>query len=137
MDPARDKQFLELAMELSGQSVEPVPCAAVLVAQDGQIIAKEYNSQRTDGAVASHAEMKAIAVANRQLGRKLTGVTAYGNCEPCTMCLTALIFSGVDRIVFLKRLNDYVSPERKINIDCFEFVERFPNPPKIEQISLT
>lgn len=97
-------------------------------------MASNFNTQRLDNATASHAEMKSIAEANAKLGRKLTGLTAYGNCEPCTMCLTALIFAGVDRIVFSARLNDLVEPERRIDIDCFEFVKHFPHQPKIEQI---
>ncbi len=80
--------------------------------------------------------MKAIASANAHLGRKLDGITAYGNCEPCTMCLTALIFAGVKRIVFSHRLNDFVSENKKIDIDCFDFVKRFPNTPLIEQIQI-
>jgi tRNA(Arg) A34 adenosine deaminase TadA len=80
--------------------------------------------------------MKAIAQANKQIGRKLTGVTAYGNCEPCTMCLTALIFAGVERVVFVDRMNDFAGPGEIIDIDCFEFVQRFPHYPKLEQIKL-
>lgn len=50
--------------------------------------------------------------------------------------LTALIFAKVDRIVFAKRLNDFVTDERKIDIDCFEFVTKFPYRPKVEMITL-
>jgi tRNA(Arg) A34 adenosine deaminase TadA len=129
-----DRKYLEQAKLLAESSDEPVKCACVLVSGDGNIVASAFNSQRTDGLVASHAEMKAIALANSKLGRKLNGITAYGNCEPCTMCLTALIFAGVDRIVFTHRLNDFVSDDKKIEIDCFDFVTRFPNPPLIEQV---
>jgi len=127
-----DKYYLKKATALAKQSAEPVKCASILVDTCGEIIAQAFNTQRTDNLTASHAEMKAIAEANKKLGRKLTGITAYGNCEPCTMCLTALIFAKVERIVFAKRLNDFVSEDQKINIDCFEFVKKFPHQPKIE-----
>lgn len=132
-----DKMHLEHASVLADESTEPVKCASILVDTTGQVIASSFNSQRTDNLVASHAEMKAIAQANRSIGRKLNGITAYGNCEPCTMCLTALIFAGVDRIVFSNRLNDLVEEDQKIDIDCFEFVNRFPYTPKIELVKLT
>lgn len=131
-----DKDYLQVAVDLANTSDEPVKCAAVLVDPDGQIVAKAYNSQRTDGLTASHAEMKAIAAANKLLGRKLTGLTAYGNCEPCTMCLTALIFAGVNRIVFANRLNDMVPKDKQITIDCFSFVKQFPYQPLIEQVEI-
>ncbi len=127
-----DKDYLHLAVFLAEKSEEPVKCASVLVAKDGQILAQTFNTQRSDDLTAAHAEMKAIAEANKLIGRKLKGVTAYGNCEPCTMCLTALIFAGVDRIVFASRLNEFVSEAQRINIDCFEFVKKFPYQPRIE-----
>jgi len=129
-----DKEYLSLAIDLAKKSTEPLGCGSILVNKKSKIIASNFNSQRADNLIASHAEMKSIAEANKKIGRKLTGVTAYGNCEPCTMCLTALIFAGVGRIVFANRLNDLVEPEQRIDIDCFEFVKSFPNQPKIEHI---
>lgn len=131
-----DMMYLKQAIGLSDDSDEPVKCASILVDASGSVIASAYNSQRADNLVASHAEMKTIAIANKALGRKLNGITAYGNCEPCTMCLTALIFAGVDRIVFSSRLNDLVEEENKIDVDCFEFVKKFPYQPKVELINL-
>jgi guanine deaminase len=132
-----DEKYLREATELALKSDEPVGCGSILVDITGSVVAKAFNSQRTDNLTASHAEMKAIAMANKILGRKLSGVTAYGNCEPCTMCLTALIFAGVDRIVFASRLNDLVDDGGQIDIDCFEFVKKFPYQPKIELLKLS
>lgn len=129
-----DKKYLELTRVLALKSREPTGCGSLLVDRVGKVIASNFNSQRADNLTASHAEMKSIAEANKKVGRKLKGFTAYGNCEPCTMCLTALIFAGVDRIVFSSRLNDLVGPTKQIHIDCFEFVKSFPYQPKIEYI---
>lgn len=131
-----DRKYLETAIALAKESKEPVGCGSVLVDGDGNIVASAYNSQREDNLTASHAEMKAIAQANKLVGRKLTGLTAYGNCEPCTMCLTALIFAGVDRVVFANRLNDLVDDPKKIDIDCFEFVKKFPHYPIVECLEI-
>jgi tRNA(Arg) A34 adenosine deaminase TadA len=126
-----DQDYLQQAIKLANQSKEPIGCGSLLVDASGQVIASAYNTQREDGLVASHAEMKSIAIANKVMGRKLSGITVYGNCEPCTMCLTALIFAGVDRIVFAQRLNDLVSENQQISVDCFEFVKNFPYQPKL------
>jgi tRNA(Arg) A34 adenosine deaminase TadA len=132
-----DQDYLKQAIMLAEQSDEPVKCASILVDENGEVIASTYNSQRDDNLTAAHAEMKAIAEANKFLGRKLRGVTVYGSCEPCTMCLTALIFAGVDRVVFASRLNDLVTEEQRIDIDCFDFVMKFPAYPKIEHIRVS
>lgn len=131
-----DRDYLEQAIRLANKSKEPVGCGSILVDESGEILASNFNTQRADNLTASHAEMKSIADANKKVGRILKGVTAYGNCEPCTMCLTALIFAGVDRIVFASRLNDLVDPAQRIDIDCFEFIKKFPNQPKIEHMML-
>lgn len=131
-----DKKYLDLAAAVALESQEPLGCGSVLVNKEGEVVVSSFNSQRADNLTASHAEMKSIAEANRKMGRKLKGITAYGNCEPCTMCLTALIFAGVDRIVFAERLNNLVEPEQQIDIDCFEFVKHFPFQPIIEHVRL-
>lgn len=132
-----DRFYLKKALKLAEESGEPVKCASILVSKSGKVLVETINTQRQDGLTASHAEMKAIAAANQQLGRKLTGVTAYGNCEPCTMCLTALIFADVERVVFVSRMNDFAGPDEAIDIDCFEFVQKFPHYPKLEQLSVS
>lgn len=126
-----DQYYLQLASKLAEKSKEPIKCACLLVNKNGDIISQEFNSQRTDNLTIAHAEIKSITKANKLVGRKLTGLTAYGNCEPCTMCLTALIFAGVDKIVFSKKLNDLVKTDKRISIDCFEFVKNFPHQPEI------
>lgn len=132
-----DDDYLQKAVELAAKSDEPIKCGVVLVGSDGHSIAETYNSQRRDMRTAHHAEMKAIALANQKLGRKLPGVTAFCSCEPCTMCLTAFIFAGVERIVFAHRLNDLVRQEQTIDIDCFEFVKKFPRFPRLEHRPVT
>lgn len=132
-----DQTYLKRACQLAEESTEPLKCGVVLVDADGRVIAEAYNSQRADKLTAAHAEMKAIAIANAKIGRKLTGLTAYGSCEPCPMCLTALIFAAVDRIVFVERLNNLVDNTKRINIKSEDFVTCFPTAPTIEQVSLT
>lgn len=130
-----DKKYVDRAIALAKKSTEPVRCGAVFVDVNGTVIAEAYNTQRPDKRTANHAEMKALAAANQIMGRTLAGVTVYTNCEPCTMCLTALIFARVDRIVFVNRVNDIIPEEYKIDIDCFDFIGKFPSPypTKLEQ----
>jgi tRNA(adenine34) deaminase len=133
-----DQDYLRRAVELKTTSAEPVKCAVVMV-KGGDVVAETINSQRTDGIAISHAEIKAIAVANKRLGeRKLHGVTAYCSCEPCAMCLSALANAQVDRIVFDERMIDIAPDDPLSKLDAEAFVNRyFRRPPKLSRIKLT
>ena len=131
-----DKVYLQRAIDLADQSSEPSGCGAVIVL-DGKVIANEYNSQRTDNIAVYHAEIKAIIAANKALGtRKLTGATAYCSCEPCSMCLTALSYAKVERIVFHKTMKDLSPDDPQALLDSYDFVKGLNFTPKLEQISL-
>lgn len=134
--PVKDRDYLKLAIEMAQQSEEPLKCAAILVDGSGNIIASAYNSQRADGKTAAHAEMKAIAMANEKFGRTLPLVTAYVTCEPCPMCMTAIIYAAVERVVFAYRNDELEPPERRINLDCYDFISRFPNKPTLVHITM-
>jgi tRNA(Arg) A34 adenosine deaminase TadA len=47
-----------------------------------------------------HAEMTALMMAERRLGRySLAGCEIFASCDPCAMCLGAVLWSGVRRMV--------------------------------------
>lgn len=52
------------------------------------------------------------------------------------MCLTALIFAQVERVVLATRLNELNTDDKQIDIDCFEFVKKFPTQLKLEHFEL-
>ena len=48
-----------------------------------------------------HAEMVALSQATQQLGRKdLSGCTLISTLQPCEMCLAAMRFAGIQRVIF-------------------------------------
>ena len=51
--------------------------------------------------VTAHAEMLAITSASNYIGGKyLLGCTIYVTLEPCAMCMTALKYSQIKRVVY-------------------------------------
>lgn len=129
-----DNEYLRRAIELANQSAEPAGCGAVIVLND-EVIAAEYNSQRADNIAVHHAEIKAIITANKKLGsRKLTGATAYCSCEPCAMCLTALSYAKVERIVFHKTMFDLAPDDPQSQLDPYAFADGLNFVPKLQQI---
>lgn len=132
---AHDRRYLQKAVTLSQQSPEPTGCGVVIV-RDGEILAETYNSQRADNIAVHHAEIKAIIAANQKTGsRKLKNATAYCSCEPCAMCLTALSYAKIARIVFHKRMFDLFPDDPQSQLDPYEYAKGLNFSPKIEQLN--
>lgn len=131
-----DNEYLKQAIELSKRSTEATGCGVIIISGD-EVLAAEYNSQRADNIAVHHAEIKAIIAANKKTGqRKLSGATAYCSCEPCAMCLTALSYAKVERIVFNKFMKDLFPDDPQSQLDPFEYAKTLNFVPQIEQINL-
>ena len=114
-----DKEYIELAIEEAKRSTEPLRCGVVIV-RDSQIVAKAFNSQRADKNATAHAEIKAIAQASKKLGSKnLESCVVYATCEPCTMCLSAMVFAKVKKLVYGVSLKDFYPLRIDLDIDTF------------------
>ena len=100
---AADEDFMRLAL-LEAQKayeLEEVPIGAVLVDEQGQVVASGHNMREIWHDATAHAEMIAIQEACRKLGRwRLSGLTLYVTIEPCPMCAGAIVMSRVDRVVY-------------------------------------
>ena len=80
---------------------DEVPVGAVLVAQDGTVLAKAHNQTIALCDPTAHAEILALRAASRALGNyRLPNTTLYVTIEPCIMCMGALLHARVARIVF-------------------------------------
>lgn len=80
---------------------EEVPIGAVLVDEDGTIVARGHNMRELWHDATAHAELIVIQQACRELGRwRLSGLTLYVTIEPCPMCAGAIVMSRVERVVY-------------------------------------
>ena len=96
-----DHYFMRKAFEEAefAFAADEVPVGAVIVI-DQRIIARAHNLTERLTDVTAHAEMQAITSAANFLGGKyLKGCTLYVTLEPCIMCMGALYWSQLDRIV--------------------------------------
>ena len=98
----QDEAFMEIALEearLAG-SAGDVPVGAILVDQQGCILARGRNTREIAGTALGHAEINAVADGCAALGGwRLSGCTLYVTLEPCPMCAGALMHARVSRIV--------------------------------------
>jgi guanine deaminase len=98
-----DKIFLQQTVELAMENVRlgnGGPFAAIVVKQN-RIIARGTNVVTSSNDPTAHAEIVAIRNACRTLNSfQLDDCTLYSSCEPCPMCLGAVYWSRVKRLVF-------------------------------------
>ncbi len=98
-----DLFFMMLAYDqaLKAYKIDEVPIGAVLVNDQGNIIAKSYNQMEKKQSQLAHAELQVLAKSLKKMKNwRLSGTTLYVTVQPCLMCLGALYLSRVDRIVY-------------------------------------
>lgn len=103
-----DIKYMRMAVEKAREGVSKgqTPFGAIIV-KKGQVLVCEHNTVWKDCDITAHAEMRAVRRACRKLNTiDLTGATLYSTCEPCPMCLGAIHWAGVSRVVFGCRIRD-------------------------------
>ncbi|MEZ5933728.1 MAG: nucleoside deaminase [Alphaproteobacteria bacterium] len=127
-----DSDYMRRAIHLAERSVERGggPFGAVIVL-GGDIVAESSNSVTEDLDPTAHAEVMAIRRACKALDRfSLEGGVIYSSCEPCPMCLGAIYWARLDRLVYANDRNDAAL----IGFDDRHIYEQLAKP--IEQQSL-
>ncbi|HED36110.1 MAG TPA: nucleoside deaminase [Gammaproteobacteria bacterium] len=98
----QDQQFLQQAIELAIRSAsqEGGPFGAVIV-KDGKIIGRGHNQVTETCDPSAHAEIIAIRDACKTINEyQLTECTLYASCEPCPMCMSAIYWARIPRLVY-------------------------------------
>jgi len=76
------------------------PFGAVVV-RNGEIIASVGNCVTSTNDPTAHAEVVAIREACKVLNTfDLTGCEIYASCEPCPMCLGAIMWARIDKLYY-------------------------------------
>ena len=78
-----------------------VPIGAVLVGQDGNILARTRNQMRALNDPTAHAEILAIRQACETMGNeRLMGCSLYVTLEPCPMCAGAIAEARIAKLFY-------------------------------------
>lgn len=97
------RSFMPLALEEARKAAArgEVPVGAVIVAQDGTVLAAEGNRTRERNDPTAHAEVLAIRAACAVLGQdRLGGCDLYVTLEPCAMCAQAMAHARLRRLYY-------------------------------------
>jgi guanine deaminase len=106
---AEKQVFLGLAIAEAVHGVQAGqggPFGAVVV-KDGVVIAKAANAVVANNDPTAHAEVQAIRAACTALGTfQLDGCDVYASCEPCPMCLGAILWARPRAVYFAATRQD-------------------------------
>jgi len=95
--------FMSLALAQAQKALEKdeVPIGAVVVNEEGAVVARAYNQVEAKKCQIAHAEMLAIQKACKKLGDwRLNGHWVYVTLEPCAMCMNFMKLSRVAGVVY-------------------------------------
>ena len=96
-----DLKYMRLALGEARKAGADVPVGALLVASDGRLLGKAHNTRERDSDPSGHAELVVLREVARERGTwRLDGCTLYVTLEPCAMCATAMVESGITRLVY-------------------------------------
>lgn len=97
-----DKKFLSMAIEAASLNISEGggPFGAVVV-RDGKAISVSGNRVVPDNDPTAHAEVTVIRQAAAAMETfDLSDCVIYSSCEPCPMCLGAIYWAGIKRVVY-------------------------------------
>jgi tRNA(adenine34) deaminase len=99
-----DEHFMRIAIAEAARG--DFPFGAVIV-RDGDVLSKGRNLARTTNDPTAHGEMVAIRrfIAVRP-AVELQGTTLYTSGEPCPMCMSAILWCGIGRVVFAASIDE-------------------------------
>lgn len=114
--------FMRLAL---AQAKGDTPYGAVIV-KDNEVVAVAHNTVIRDNDPSAHAEINVIRSLTAKLKNHfLEGYSIYTTCEPCPMCATACVWSGLSEIVYGASIQDLISiNQSQINLSCEEVIAK-------------
>jgi len=115
----RDEEYIDIAIEISKNAKYPY---GAIVVKDDMILGRSDDKTLMETSMYSHAELEAIESASKSknLYGDLKGATMYVSCEPCMMCMGAILYEEFSKIVYAATLqdsNDIYCPEMLTDID--------------------
>jgi tRNA(adenine34) deaminase len=102
---AQDLAMIEKAIHEAHQAINAGKAGvAALLPWHNEIVALDHNQYAETGDMTAHGEMvvlrSAAAFLNTFSAEEKTHLTIYVTLEPCLMCLSAISFVGIKRVVY-------------------------------------
>ena len=117
-----DERFRRMALDEARQGDYAFGC---VITRDHEVIARGRNLGKTNDDPTAHGEMVAIRGCLADHGSAaLRGATLYTSGEPCVMCMGAIVWCGIGRVVFAASVPQIGSLMNQIMITGTEVAAR-------------
>src|ERR1035437_1422340 len=96
-----DEKITELIRESQKEAQKSIdssnsPFGCVITDAEGNIVARDHNTQNSDNDPTAHAEIRALRQLGQKLGsRHLDGYMMFTNASSCSMCMSASVIAHI------------------------------------------
>jgi len=96
-----------------------------VIVKDNEILSQAHDEEETLCDPTSHAEINAIKRAAKIIGKNLSKCMIVSTHEPCPMCSSAIVWSGIVEVAYGYSIEQSIEQGRKrINLSCKEVFDR-------------
>jgi tRNA(adenine34) deaminase len=121
---AEDEGLMREAIALAAEADFPF---GAVITRDGKILARGLNLGKKTHDPTAHGEMVAIRRFLAEHGPEtLKGTTLYTSGEPCAMCMGAIVWCGITRVVYAASVAEIGAHLGQIRISCTEVAQKTP-----------
>jgi tRNA(Arg) A34 adenosine deaminase TadA len=130
-----EQEYMRLAIRKAQEGIEAgqSPFGSVIV-HEGKVVAATHNTVWRDCDPTAHAEVNCIRSAARELQTIfLHGCVLYSTTEPCPMCLSAIHWAKIERVVYGATIADAAAAGFcELHVDARLLAEMGKSPLKVE-----
>ena len=120
-----DSHFMQLAIDQAKDA--DYPFGAVIVGEGNRVLALGRNSSKRNADPTAHAEMVVIrAFLSGHDPQDFKRTTLYASGEPCPMCMGAIIWCGIRRVVFAASIAQLATKLGQIDITAQQMADATP-----------
>ena len=105
-----DQEYMDIAIKISEKSKYPY---GAIIVKNNKIIGRSDNNSKVSSTPFCHAELSAIEDALKNTSQldglsqsNLCGTTIYSTCEPCPMCMGAILWGNISKLVYGATIED-------------------------------
>ncbi|HTJ01767.1 MAG TPA: nucleoside deaminase [Methylovirgula sp.] len=119
-----DERLMREAIALAAQADYPF---GAVITHEGKVLARGFNDGKTKQDPTAHGEMVAIRNFLDAHGPEaLKGTTLYTSGEPCAMCMGAIVWCGIGRVVYAASVTELSQHIGQIQISAAEVAQKTP-----------
>ena len=119
-----DERLMKLAIAQAAKGDFPF---GTVIVRDGEVLMAGRNLGIQEHDPTAHGEMVAIRRFLAKYGpEKLKGTTLYTSGEPCAMCMGAIMWCGIGRLVYAASVDQLATKIVQIMIPCAEVAKQTP-----------